>query len=275
MSNGHVLTPVATEVLSVRHELRDTATLSLLPPPGGAPFAPGQFSMLYVMGLGEIPISLSGDPAESGLWIHTIRGVGNVSQALVRAIPGDRIGVRGPFGSAWPLDRARGRDVLVVAGGIGLAPLRPLIYRLAAEPEAYGRITVLYGARTPEDILYFHQLQAWKESARFHVRVTVDSGADDWSGNLGPVTHLISPVDFDPASVVVFTCGPEIMMRFVIRLLLGLGVAGERIFLSMERNMKCAVGFCGHCQYGPHFVCKEGPVFGYDQVAHLLAEKER
>jgi len=270
----HVLTPQALSVRTIHQELRDTHTLTLTTPPGTAPFKPGQFNMLYTMGWGEIPISISGDPADQGTLVHTIRAVGNASQALVNMKPGDQLGLRGPFGTHWPLEPAAGRDVVVIAGGIGLAPLRPLIYQLAADPDTYKRIVLLYGARTPEDILFEDQLLGWKASPDIHVRVTVDQATPSWHGNLGPVTKLISGADFDPVSAVAYVCGPEIMMRFVISQLMGLGFSADRIYLSMERNMKCAVGFCGHCQYGSAFICKDGPIFTFDQIRDIFSRKE-
>jgi NAD(P)H-flavin reductase len=232
-------------------------------------FRPGQFNMLYLPGVGEVAISVSSDPAEPARLRHTIRAVGNVTRAIARLKPGDTVGVRGPFGTAWPVEAVRGQDVIVAAGGLGLAPLRPAIYHLIRHRAEYGRVTVLYGARAPGDLLYAGEYDAWR-SAGIDVQITVDVGAPDWRGSIGFVTGLLARLALDPARTAVFTCGPEVMMRFVAGGAVGRGVAAERVFVSMERNMNCAVGLCGHCQFGPSFVCKDGPVFPFDRVRRLL-----
>jgi NAD(P)H-flavin reductase len=182
--------------------------------------------------------------------------------------------VRGPFGTGWPLEAAEGRDVIVVAGGIGLAPLRPVIYRLMAERERYRRVVLLYGARTPRDILFRRELEHWRSRLDLDVLVTVDRADPSWNGSVGVVTRLISRAPIDPANAVAFLVGPEIMMRLTAAELMKIGLVAEAIYLSMERNMKCAVGFCGHCQFGPYFVCKDGPVFSLPRVQHLLLQRE-
>jgi len=237
-------------------------------------FAPGQFNMLTVFGVGEVPISMSGDPAKPGPVIHTIRAVGAVSNALAALRSGDPVGLRGPFGVGWPMDEAAGKDVVVLAGGLGLAPLRPALYRLLAERERYGEVTLLYGTRSPDDILFRRELERWSARLDVDVEVTVDHAVSDWHGHVGVVTTLIPHAAFDPAGTIAFVCGPEVMMRFAIAALRAAGVAEEAIYLSMERNMKCAIGLCGHCQFGTTFVCRDGPVFRYDRVRDLLALKE-
>jgi NAD(P)H-flavin reductase len=241
---------------------------------GAETYAPGQFNMLTVFGIGEVPISLSGDPAERHRLVHTIRTVGPVSTALARLGPGDALGLRGPFGVGWPMGEAAGRDVVVVAGGLGLAPLRPALYRLLAERERYGRIVLLYGTRSPEEILFRREIQSWRRRLDIDIEVTVDHAVGDWRGHVGVVTTLIPRAAFDPSHAIAFVCGPEVMMRFAIAALRHAGLEDEAIYLSMERNMKCAVGFCGHCQFGPVFVCRDGPVFRHDRVRNLLALKE-
>ncbi|MGB9605641.1 MAG: FAD/NAD(P)-binding protein, partial [Bryobacteraceae bacterium] len=231
-----------------------------------APFEPGQFSMLYVFGVGELPISISGDPADPEKQVYTVRSVGHATHALVSRRPGDRIGVRGPFGTSWPVKAARGKDVLIVAGGIGLAPLRPVIYHVLRHRDDYVRLLVLYGARSPRDLLYRKQLAEWGRAPDTQVLVTVDYGGLSWRGHVGVVTTLFRQVRLHPAETVAFVCGPEVMMRHVVRQLEARGLAPENIYLSMERNMKCGTGFCGHCQLGPYFVCKDGPVFSYRQM---------
>ncbi len=257
-------------------ETDDTFTLVLEPENEGAlhPFAPGQFNMLYVFGVGEVPISISGDPAQPHRLVHTTRMVGTVTRAMGQLRRGDVIGVRGPFGSHWPLEATLGKDVVIVAGGIGLAPLRPAIYRLLAQRENFGRIVILYGARTPEDLLYAKDLAHWSAHLDVEVLVTVDRATGRWRGNVGVVTNLIPHAPFDAQDAVALVCGPEIMMRYTVAALEKRGVPDTAIYVSMERNMKCAVGFCGHCQYGPLFICKDGPVFAYDQVRWLFTKWE-
>ncbi len=269
------MVPHPYRVVRRRRETRDTFTLFLEPLAGESPsFAPGQFHMLYLFGVGEVPISISGDPAQPHPQVHTIRAVGAVTQALARLRPGAILGLRGPFGSHWPLEEAVGRDVVVVAGGIGLAPLRPAIYHLLAHRERYGRIVVLYGARTPEELLYPKELARWSGHLDVEVLVTVDRASGSWRGNVGVVTTLIPRAPFDPQDTMALVCGPEIMMRYTVLALQKRGVPPPAIYVSMERNMKCAVGFCGHCQYGPHFICKDGPVFCYDHIRWLFGKWE-
>jgi NAD(P)H-flavin reductase len=225
-------------------------------------FAPGQFNMLYLPGFGEAAISISSDPAEHGVLSHTVREAGNVTQALARYKEGDQIGIRGPFGTAWPMDLCRGRDVVLACGGIGLAPLRPAIYHILRHRADFGRVILLYGARTAADLLYPDQYDDWKKNG-IEVEVTVDVGGAGWKGHVGVVPVLFYRLRLDAARTTLMTCGPEIMMRFVVFEALARRIANTQIFISMERNMKCGMGFCGHCQLGPTFVCKDGPVFDY------------
>jgi NAD(P)H-flavin reductase len=263
-------------VQEVGKETSDTFTLKLAPEDGqnGSSFQPGQFSMLWVFGVGELPISISGDPAEHDRLVYTVRSVGQATNALVTRSVGTAVGVRGPFGNGWPLEAARGRDVIVIAGGIGLAPLRPVIYEVLKHRGDYGRLVVLYGARSPRDLLYRKELAAWARHHETQVLVTVDYGGMSWRGHVGVVTTLFKYARLKPSNSVAMVCGPEIMMRFVTRELEAHGLGRNDIYLSMERNMKCAVGFCGHCQYGPYFICKDGPVFRYEQMRPLLEKYE-
>jgi NAD(P)H-flavin reductase len=263
-------------VLQVHREMPDTFTLELEPSDGGdlSPFACGQFNMLYVYGVGEIPISISGDPARLDPLMHTTRAVGAVSRAMCGLKPGDMLGVRGPFGSHWPVERADGKDVVIVAGGIGLAPLRSVMYHVLAHRERYGRVVLLYGARIPADILYRRELEHWRARLDIEVSITVDHAIGAWRGSVGVVTKLIPRAPFDPQNTIAFVCGPEIMMRFTAAELQKRGVAPEYLYVSMERNMKCATGLCGHCQFGPRFVCRDGPVFQYSDVRDWLLKKE-
>jgi NAD(P)H-flavin reductase len=270
------MVPQLYRVQRVRREIPDTFTLVLEPEEGVEipPFASGQFNMLYVFGVGEIPISISGDPARRRPLVHTTRAVGTVSKAMRELKPGDVIGVRGPFGSHWPIERAMGKDVVIVAGGIGLAPLRSAMYQVISEREKYGKVVLLYGARTPEDILYRREVEHWRAHFDLEVYVTVDNATGKWRGSVGVVTRLIPRAPFDPQNTIAMVCGPEVMMRFTATELQKRGVAAENMYVSMERNMKCAVGLCGHCQYLPYFVCKDGPVFQYSQVQELLTKWE-
>jgi NAD(P)H-flavin reductase len=268
--------PQPYRVQRVRREIPDTFTLELEPEEGVEipPFASGQFNMLYVFGVGEIPISISGDPARRRPLVHTTRAVGTVSRAMRALQPEDVIGVRGPFGSHWPIERAMGKDVVIVAGGIGLAPLRSAMYQAISHREKYGKVVLLYGARTPQDILYRREVEHWRAHFDLEVYVTVDHATGKWRGSVGVVTKLIPRATFDPRNTVAMICGPEVMMRFTATELEKRGVATDDIFVSMERNMKCAIGHCGHCQYGPHFICKDGPVFQYSHVQDLLTKWE-
>lgn len=260
----------------VRHETHDTFTLELEAknPSAATVFVPGQFNMLYVFGVGEVPISISGDPAEPEMLVHTTRAVGTVTKAMRKLGRGDVLGVRGPYGTSWPVDEAKGRDVVIVAGGIGMAPLRPSMCQLISQRRQYGKVVLLYGARTPSDILYGREIEQWRKRSDLEVAITVDRATGPWRDNVGVVTTLIPKATFQPASTVAMVCGPEVMMRFTIAELQRRGVSNENIYISMERNMKCGFGFCGHCQFGPFFVCKDGPVFRYDRVKQFLGTGE-
>jgi NAD(P)H-flavin reductase len=264
------------QVLSVEKETHDTFTLSLDSGSvnGRSAFAPGQFSMLYLFGVGELPISISGDPEEPGKLVYTVRSVGKATNALVTRTVGDTLGVRGPFGTSWPMTRARGKDVVVIAGGIGLAPLRPAIYHILRHRGDYRRLIVLYGARNPRDMLFRKQLGAWAYLPDTQILTTVDYGGLSWRGYVGVVTTLFRYVRLQPHRTIALMCGPEIMMRYVTRELESRGVGATDTYLSMERNMKCAVGFCGHCQMGPYFICKDGPVFQLAQMKNWIGKYE-
>lgn len=270
------MVPAPFRIERVRKELSDTFTIDLVSAERRRAFSflPGQFNMLYVFGVGEIPISISGDPADPETIVHTTRAVGTVTNAMWKLGAGQTIGVRGPFGTSWPVEKAEGYDVVIVTGGIGLAPLRPAIYQILANRAAYGNVCILYGARTPEDILFRKELEKWRGQFDLQVDVTVDYATGRWAGRVGVVTKLIGRGGFDPHQTVALVCGPEIMMRFAVEALAERGVPHERIYVSLERNMKCGIGFCGHCQLGGDFVCKDGPVFGFDEIAHKFSIQE-
>lgn len=278
MTLTHLTDPMLPDAWLVRDVLQetyDTRTLTLTPANGSsAVYIPGQFSMLWTFGVGEVPISISGDPGTPRQLVYTIRSVGKTTASLVSCRAGDAIGVRGPFGSAWPLERARGKDVLVVAGGIGLAPLRGVIYQVLAQPAEYGRLIVLYGARTPRDVLYPKELAAWSKRPNVTVLSTVDRSGRTWRGHVGVVTTLIPRLQLQPGRTIAMVCGPEVMMRFVARALIERGLLPKDVFLSMERNMKCGVGLCGHCQLREVFCCVDGPVLGYDRLGPLMSRAE-
>ena len=268
--------PMPYVVTRTAQETRDTFTLELKPGNGVQPlhFTPGQFNMLYLFGTGEVPISISGNPASSDLLIHTTREVGAVTQTMRKLKRGDSLGIRGPYGRPWPVEEAVGDDVVIIAGGIGLAPLRPALYHLLSHREKYGKVVLLYGTRSPDDILYRRELEKWRSRLDLEVSVTVDRAFGNWQGNVGVVTTLIPRAPFEATNTTAMVCGPEIMMRYVAMELQKRGVSTDKIYVSMERNMKCGVGFCGHCQYGPRFICKDGPVFRYSEVKELLSKRE-
>jgi NAD(P)H-flavin reductase len=254
-------------------DTHDTVSFRLTPAQRDSlpPFVPGQFNMLSILGTGEVAISISGDPAHPEELVHTVRTVGLATQALTESVPGVVWAVRGPYGRGWPLERARGKDVVVVAGGLGLAPLRPLVYEVLRNRDRYGRFEVIYGARSPEDLLYRPELQEWRFRSDARFQVTVDAAGRDWNGDVGLVTQRIPDARFDGRATVAFLCGPEIMMRFVAEALLARGVPPGEIWVSLERNMRCGIGQCGHCQLGPYLLCRDGPVLPWRELAPLLA----
>ena len=265
------MAPRSFRVTRRRRETADTWTLELEPAGGESlKLSPGQFTMLYAFGIGEVPISISGDV--QGPLVHTVRAVGSVTQAICGARRGAVLGVRGPFGNSWPVEAALGGDAIVIAGGIGLAPLRPVLYELLRRRRELGEAVLLYGSRRPAELLYPRELERWRK--RLQVDVTVDAADSSWGGKVGFVAKLVASARFDPAAATAFICGPEIMMRTSAEALLERGVAPERIYLSMERNMQCGVGHCGHCQLGPTMICRDGPVYRYDELVPLMAVRE-
>jgi len=273
---GEPMLPRIFRVVKRVRETADTFTFNLVPADGGQElaFQPGQFNMLTAFGAGEVPISISGDPARPETLVHTIRAVGSVTKVLCRAAKGDQIGVRGPYGTPWPVEQAKEQDVVIITGGLGLAPLRPAIYHVLGHRADYGNFELIYGARTPADIIFWRELERWRGRFDTRVHLTVDSAASDWRTNVGVVTHLIPRARFDPENTTALVCGPGVMMRFTVQELRNRGLPLERIFVSLERNMKCGLGLCGHCQLGPVFVCKDGPVFPYSRVRDWFEKRE-
>ncbi len=228
-------------------------------------FRPGQFNMVYVPGAGEAAISISSDAEDSENIAHTVRFVGNITHSIGRLKVGDLVGVRGPFGSSWPIDEIEGKDVFVATGGVGFPSLRPVIYHILHHREKYGKVTLLYGARTPDQLMYTEEYDAWRQ-AGIDVQLCVDRGDPSWTGRVGVVPMWFYQFRIDARKTAVLTCGPEIMIRFVIYEALARRIPNENVYVSLERNMKCGQGSCGHCQLGPYFICKDGPVFRFDAL---------
>ena len=264
--------PRRYRVTERRQETADSVTLALDPidEPIDEP-KPGQFTMLYAFGVGEVPISVSGCPRREGSLLHTIRSVGATTRALCRLEPGAQLGVRGPFGVGWDVSRAAGSDVLILGGGIGIAPLRPVVRDVLADRGQFGHVAVLLGARTPPDLLYTAEIEAWSSRPDAHVAITVDAAPRGWSGHVGLVTSLLDGLPVDLGRTTAFLCGPEVMIRVVARALVDTGADPDRVLVSLERNMHCAVRQCGHCQLGPLFICADGPVVPWAVAAPLLA----
>ena len=261
--------PRPVKIAARRRENHDTVSIDIV---DGMEVEPGQFNMLYAFGKGEVPISVS---ARSGGRItHTTRNVGLVTAALTSAAPGTMIGIRGPFGHGWPVTELRGKDVVVVAGGLGLAPLRPALHAMLDSRDEYGRLVLLYGARTPGDLLFIRELERWRGRFDVEVLVTVDVASSAWRGEVGVVTRLFSRLAMDADHSAALVCGPEVMMRFAASGLLDVGIEAENVWLSMERNMQCGAGVCGHCQVGPFLVCRDGPVLPFSRLAPIFKVKE-
>jgi NAD(P)H-flavin reductase len=266
--------PIPFRVVSSRSETADTRTV-VLRSESGQPltFEPGQFTMLYAFGIGEAPISVSGDPGEADRLVHTVRAVGAVTRAICAAADDQQLGVRGPFGRPWPRPEP-GADLVFIAGGLGLAPLRPSIYSALAQREQFGRVLILYGGREPEQLLYRDELAEWEARDDLELALSVDAAGPDWPGRVGVVTQLLPGAELDPATSIVLACGPEVMMRFSVEAVRELGIPADRVFVSLERNMRCAVGHCGHCQLAGTFICRDGPVFSWDRISSALAVRE-
>ena len=292
-------------IVAIKRETYDVLTYTLVLKDGGEfSFKPGQFNMVGLPGMGEAPISISSEPSRlalspstepfdgalrrssgqaqdklrtspveimRGSFDHTVKAVGNVTRVLANLEEGDEMMIRGPYGSGWPMEEAKGKDILIVAGGIGLAPLRPLILHIFENRADFGYLEILYGARTPDDMLYTQEFPQWRKQERVKLLLTVDqvSEGEAWEYGIGVVTELFDFAEISPASGIALTCGPEIMMRFVARGLLQRGFSPGRVYLSMERRMKCGIAHCGHCQIGPKYVCQDGPVFTYRALRGL------
>lgn len=264
--------PTTAVVTAVDAESDDTRTLHLQLPDSRLidAFAPGQFNMLGLPAYGEIPVVFS-DVRSGTEAAHTVRGVGRVTEALCRLQPGDPVQIRGPFGAGWPLARLAGKDIVLMIGGMGAIPVRVLLDRIFAAREDYGDVLILYGARTPDQMLFADEVERWDAQPRTQVRLTVDEVPHGcaWHGHVGVVTTLLEHPSKGAPADVALVCGPELMMRFAVRELTRRGLRTGRIYVSLERHMKCGIGHCGHCQLGPHYVCRHGPVFACNQIDHL------
>lgn len=271
----NAMVPIPFHVSHRYRETADTVTLEIESVSGGPlVFRPGQFNMLSAFGVGEAAISISSDASEHHGLTHTIRSVGAVTNALSEATPGTVLGIRGPFGTGWPMDEAHGRDVVFVAGGIGLAPLRPAILGVLSSRASFRNVTILYGARSSADLLFAADLHAWRARFDLDVEITVDRGDENWRGDVGVVTRFLPTVTADVTEPIVMVCGPEIMMQVVADRFVDAGINSADVYLSMERNMKCGIGHCGHCQFGSDFICTDGPVFPFSALETRLRLKE-
>lgn len=233
-------------------------------------FAPGQFNMLYLHGIGEVPISIVSDPEDIHLFDHTIRGVGRVSKGLAQLEAGDRLGIRGPYGRGWPLELAEDRDIMIVTGGLGCAPVVSVINYIMRRRDRFRRLVIMQGVKHADDLIWRNQYEHWSQLPDTQVLVAADQGAELWPWHVGHVTDLFDQVKLDFATAIAMMCGPEGMMKAAADQLLPRGMKEEHVYLSMERSMKCAMGLCGHCQRGGDFVCKDGPVMNYAQLKPLL-----
>jgi NAD(P)H-flavin reductase len=281
VSGSEMITPLLqpnwARIISIEPEIADVSTFRLqfedLRIRSAYSFKPGQFNMIYVPGFGEAAISISSDASQSASTSHTVRFVGNVTRAMSRLRVGDLLGVRGPFGTAWPLPALEGKDLFIACGGIGLPPIRPALNHIMKHRDRYGKVTLLYGARTPAELMYQREYEIWRNSD-IAVEITVDRADSTWPGRVGVVPMWFYHLRIDPRTTAVLTCGPEIMIRFVIFEALARRVPPESIFVSLERNMKCGQGACGHCQIGPYFICKDGPVFSFDALQPFFNVEE-
>ncbi|MDJ0921900.1 MAG: FAD/NAD(P)-binding protein [Henriciella sp.] len=267
--------PVWASINDVRPETETSVTLRVQAKSRSEldRFRPGQFAMLYVFGVGEAAISCCYDEADTDHLNFTVRSAGAISNALTQLKPGDMVGIRGPFGQGWPMDGVDGCDLVLMAGGVGLAPIRPVLHAVLEQQVQPVRTQLMYGARDPGDILYANKLPDWAQLG-IDIQTIVDRSDAKWSGQVGLVTSLVTQADFEPKNTIAFLCGPEVMMRFSAYALVDRGVSSDRIWLSMERNMKCAIGHCGHCQFGKDFICRDGPVLRFDQIQSQLVTRE-
>lgn len=268
LPNPAVIRAIKSETYGI-----STFSLELTNPDVQVGFAPGQFNMIHLPGFGEVAISICSDPNSPRVMEHTIRYAGSVTRAIGRLKIGDTVGIRGPYGNPWPMQLAEGKDLMIVSGGIGLAPLRPVILEVLHHRSSFGRVLLLYGGRTPQDLLYTDEFEKWQNGG-IELNVSVDRADENWKGQVGVIPMAFYRIRLDHRNTLVFSCGPEIMMRFVIYEAMARRIPKDAIYVSMERNMKCAIGFCGHCQLGPVFICKQGPVFRFSVIEPFFGKEE-
>lgn len=270
--------PHPAEIIEKRHEAKNIFTyrLRFCEPElrNNYRFQAGQFNMVYAFGAGDAAISIASDPREPEILDHTIRVVGSVTGALGALKKGDQLGLRGPYGSHWPLEEVKGKDLIFITGGLGCAPVTGAIQYAMNRRQDYGTIKILHGVKTRQDLIYHKKFKEWERHPDTEVVLTSDVGDRQWKFQVGVVTNLVDQIQFDPNRAVVMMCGPEVMMRYTVKGFMKHGVTARQIYLALERNMKCAMGFCGHCQYGPHFICKNGPVLRFDQLENTFFLKE-
>ncbi|MDR3440894.1 FAD/NAD(P)-binding protein [Telmatospirillum sp.] len=267
--------PRLFRIVKVKKEVRGVFTWHLVPVDGGDfSYRPGQFNMLYAFGAGEVAISISGDCRDKDKIVHTIRMAGSVTKIMSQLPVGATVGVRGPFGRPWPIEPLYGADLLFVTGTIGLAPLRPLIYEVLHQRDKFGKVVICYGSRGTEDILFEDELHQWRGRFDTNVHVTVHSAPSGYRGRVGSVAAAVRAASIEGANTQAFVCRSETMTKPAVDALRARGITSDRIWVTLERNMKCGVGLCGHCQFGPTFMCKDGPVYRFDQIEHLFEIRE-
>lgn len=276
-TNPNIYLPFDAEIVERVQESTDIFTLKLrFTDPQKQQeysFVPGQFNMMYLFGVGEVPISIISDPDKSSYYSHTIRRVGRITNGLSLLKTGDHIGLRGPFGRGWPLKKAEGKDILIITGGLGCAPSVSVINYVLDRRIHFGELIILQGVKHSHDLIFRQQYEKWSKLPKTQVLLTADVSAPNWIGHTGLITELIKKINIDPQKTICMMCGPEAMLQAATKQLLNLQLPEESIYLNLERNMECAVGHCGHCQFGGEFLCKNGPVFCYPQIKHLLGRK--
>ncbi len=267
MKETSIYNPQMTPIAKIETATAQEKVFTVKSPNGELGHDPGQFVMVSVLGIGEAPISISSSPSRSnGTFELCVRKVGDVTNAMHAMEPGTKIGIRGPFGTGFPIEKMYGKDILFAPGGLGLAPLRSLINQVMDERDSFGEVTILYGAKQPSELLFKDEVQEWVERDDVNCLITVDKGDETWDGNVGVITTLFPKIEIDPENTVAVTCGPPIMYRFVLMELLGMAIPESQIYLSLERRMKCGVGKCGHCQIESLYCCQDGPVFNYADI---------
>jgi sulfhydrogenase subunit gamma (sulfur reductase) len=262
--------PVMAEIKEVKR-LSAMETYYRVELPGGEDLghAPGQFVELSIFGVGEAPFSVSSSPTLKGSFELGVRRAGMLTDVLLRQQPGTKVGIRGPFGNGIDVEKFKGKDVLIVAGGIGLVPMRSMINYVIENRDQFGKLIICYGSKSDQDLLFTDELAGWEKDPSIDYQVTVDQGSDSWQGNTGVITTLIPGLDLDLPNTVCFICGPPVMYRFVLLSLKSKGLSDESIYMSLERRMKCGVGKCGHCQINHSYVCQDGPVYHYPDIKSL------